>query len=258
MASSKSLQPLLQTTTLWRGSRPRPGHAFAFQVQRYLSQRPQRAGGFPYLVYRHLFERKELLRRLRFPREYVPIETKIWWTVKWTPRLLFELVSHGVRYPFWRMQYSWPPGKEGVVVKSRIGRFLYQFLMDNPEVHRLFNITVLLWGHFHFSEGHSMKPNLGHHPGILYSSYAYVYSHDLKLGDVVVVIPLDFDPKTKSGGLVKRIAGLEGHRLSVTTGIYRSQYLLPVQLILFLWSRPERISLIAYTAKDRTLLRSWR
>lgn len=222
MASSRSLQPLLQIPILLRGSRSRPGHAF--QIQRYLLQGPKREEkGFPCLVYKQDLSRKKLLGRLKFPRKYEPIPIKISWTVSRIPRFLTELVSHGVRYPFW-----WRTTKKGVVVKSRVGSFFNDFLVDNPKVWRLLNTTVQPWGFFHYSTGRSMEPTLGGNPGILYSSYAYIDRDDLKVGDVVMVLDIDFDAK-RGGGIIKRIAGLEGNRLWVTTGRYRTPYVLPVR-----------------------------
>ena len=72
-----------------------------------------------------------------------------------------------------------------------------------------------------------MEPTLGGNPGILYSSHAYIDRDDLKVGDVVMVLDIDFD--AKRGGIVKRIAGLEGDRLWVTTGRYRTPYILLVR-----------------------------
>lgn len=136
---------------------------------------------------------------------------------------LTELVFHGVRYPFW-----WRTEKKWVVVKSRVGSFFNDFLVDNPKVWRLLNTTVQPWGFFHYSTGRSMEPTLGGNPGILYSSYAYIDRDDLKVGDVVMVLDIDFDAK-RGGGIIKRIAGLEGNRLWVTTGRYRTPYILPVR-----------------------------
>lgn len=98
------------------------------------------------------------------------------------------------------------------------------FWSTTQKVYRLLNTTVQPWGFFHYNEGQSMEPTLGGNPGILYSSHAYIDRDDLKVGDVVMVLDIDFD--AKRGGIVKRIAGLEGDRLWVTTGRYRTPYIL--------------------------------
>lgn len=230
VSPSRSLSPLLQITTPRWGSRSEPRHAF--QIQQYLFHGTKNEeGGFPYRQESQGLKRNELLRRLSFPRKYMPITSKIWWTMKWTPLLLIQLVFVGVRYPFWQIQNPRLPEEEGAVVKSRTGRFFYGFVTRSGCL-SLLNIIMQPWGYLAICSGNSMQPSLGNR-GISYHSYAYVESQDVSLGDVVSVLGPTYDDKQTPWG--KRIAGLEGDRIWYTTGKYRTQYILPVRFLLFFY-----------------------
>lgn len=196
-------QPLLQFTILRLGSKPRSAHAF--QIQRYLSNGPKKAeGGFGYHFKSWRLPRKVLLQRLRFPRRYKPTLSKLRWTAKRIPKLLYTLVDVGVRWPMW---YPRLPDETVGKVKSQIGRFFYDFVVQR-EVLDMLNWTMLPWGYFHDSSGNSMQPTLGGQPAILYSSYTYVQSRDISLGDVVNVLGPDYDKNHTTW--TKRVAAFEG------------------------------------------------
>lgn len=223
-----SLQPLLQTTILRWGSRPRPRHAF--QIQQYVFYGTKnKKNDFPYYTKSRSENRKELLRRLSFPRKYMPIHSKIWWTIKRTPLLLKTLIVVGPR----RMQTLPPPEKKGVAVKSRIGRLFYH-LVTHPEIYELLGTTFEPWGVFYTNSGKSMRPTYSGNKAISYSSYTYIEKQNVSLGDVVVVLGPEWDSGT--GIMCKRVAALEGARLYVTTGRYRTQHIRQVTFLLLLWS----------------------
>ena len=208
----RPLQPLLGITTPQWGSRLRPGHAF--QVQRcLLHDNKNEEEGFPYFEAgpwsQQSPRRKEMLRRLRFPRKYMPLYGKIWWTLKWTPQLLRTLIILGVRYPR-RSQY-FPPEAKGVVVKGRIGRLFYNFV-SQQECLDLLNTTMRPWGFFRGSSGPSMLPTFGANPAIIYSSYTYTNREDVKIGHIVIIVTPFYDDH-RGGCWIKRVAALEGDLL---------------------------------------------
>lgn len=216
MPPMRSLQPLLQISTPPWGSRPRPRHAF--QIERRLFHgRNSEEEGFPYAIGMswQTFKREDVLRRLRFPREYTPTLSAIWWTAKHTPRLLVTLVYHGVRLSFWRMQI---PQKEKV--KSRAGRFFHDVVMQ-PDCYHQLAMTVKPWGYFGTSTGTSMEPTLSTKNMIFYASYSYVNSYDVSLGDVVIIVR----PKCNDGRgtFGKRVAALEGSHIRVNAFRYKTQ-----------------------------------
>ena len=217
MPWSRSPLPLLQFKILRSGSRPRSRHAF--QIQRCSSKGPKREGeGFPYNFTSWHLPRKVLLKRLRFPREYMPIHRRIWWTMRWTPQLMYVLVN--------RMWNPRPSTERCGEVKSRIGRSFYNFVIQK-EVQDMLNLTMLPWGYFHSTSGPSMQPTLGCNPAILYGSYAYVDSRDVRLGDVVTVVKPD-DKDKDQRTWCKRIAALERDRIWVNPGQSITKYTLSV------------------------------
>lgn len=226
---TKSPQPLLQFTILRWGSTPRSRHAF--QIQRYLSNGPIREEErLPYhFTSRHL-PRKVLLGRLRFPREDKHTLSKIWWATKHTPKLLYALVNQGVRFLYRRIRNPRPPEERGGVVKSRIGRLFYEFVRPN-ESRDLLNLTMQPWGYFHNLGGQSMQPTLGGNGAILYSSYAYLESQDIRLGDVVCVISPDHDKEKATW--CKRVAALGEKQILVDPGRSITKYILPVHNCFF-------------------------
>ena len=148
------------------------------------------------------------------------------------------------------------PEKEGFVVKSRIGRFVYDFVTYEhqfvtiithqfvtnrfhsvkPALIFILNTTVKPWGLFTVCSGESMQPTFGGNPGITYASNAYIDTQDIKLGDVVFLL----GPKRNYSGTswwTKRVAALEGHRIW-TIGVGRMQYILPVRFFLSLYVDP--------------------
>lgn len=229
MPPLRPLHHLLQITSPRWGSKPQPIHAF--QIQRYLSRGGRsEEKGFPYLQRVSASHgRTDLLGRLSFPREYMPTLGKIWWTTKWTPLLLFTLIYYGLRDLFCGRQIPRPPTERRVVVKSRIGRFFYD-IVGQPECFELLNTTIQPWGCFRRNNGNSMQPTLGGNPAILYTSYAYRDSQDVKLGDVVLVLGPDYDDTKRH--MCKRVAALAGDRIW-TTGPYRTHSIVLVRTFYF-------------------------
>ena len=204
---------LLRVSILRKSSRPRPKQAF--QIDRSLFHDLQGKGnGFPFLNHSRVLKREELLRRLRFPREYGPTHRKTWWTITWIPSVLRAIV---IRLKDFRM----PPVQKDVVVKSQIGRFFYEFVSGGDFLPRL-NLAVQPWGFFGTSEGESMQPTFAGCRSIHYSSYAYVDRRGIHIGDVVIVLGINWE--ANEGGLWgKRVAGLEGDRICVMRrGAYRT------------------------------------
>lgn len=217
MLWSRSPQPLLQSTILRWCSRPRSSHVF--QIERYLSNGPKKEEEeFPYRFTSWHLPQKVLLRRLRFPRKYMPTHRKIWWTMGWTPLLLYVLL-----YRMWNPRPSMERGGE---VKSRIGRSFYNFVRQH-EVLDMLNLTILPWGYFYTSSGPSMQPTFGVNPCILYGSYAYIVSRDIRLGDVVTIGRPDFKGKGERTW-TKRVAALERDRIWVNPGQSITKYILSV------------------------------
>ena len=251
-------RPLLQIASSRWDSRPQPGHLSPIQCRLVRASETKRSGSpdrkeTPFTP----SEREWLMKE---SREKKPLLSKIWWTVKHTPWLLKEMVYTVVRYTQWRMLNPRLPEKEGVVVKSRIGRFFYDFVtyqhkfvtnqfMTHQFVTRpicliypafivALNTTVKPWGHFAQSSGDSMQPTFGGNPAISFESKAYTDNQDIKLGDVVALL----GPERNYIGqclLVKRVAALEGHRI-LTTGKGRMQYTLQVRFFLSLHVDPSR------------------
>ena len=134
----------------------------------------------------------------------------IWWAGRHTPQLLKTLLLHGWEYLLGRMPA--PPEAKGVEVKSPIGRFVYEFFSQPAVLHSL-NVTMLPWGQFSKNSGRSMQPTLPGSPAVTYMSFDYVDERDLKVGDVVTVIPPDYDKHGRRW--CKRIAALSGDRIWV-------------------------------------------
>lgn len=207
----RSLQPLLNITTLRWGSKPRPRHVFG--IQRYLFHGAKSGKEvFPYHQLWSAFKREELLRRLKFPREYMPY----WSTVRWLkiniPQLLVGLVRCGVPYFVRRIRTPQSTEAKGIIVKSRVGRFFHDFVIETDSF-TLLNTTMLPWGLFGISHGSSMEPTLSAQSSITYSSYAYVDKQEVSRGDVVVVLGPHYDEKKEL--LIKRVAALGGERVMV-------------------------------------------
>lgn len=207
----RPLQPLLNITTLRWGSKPRPRHVFG--IQRYLFHGAKSGKEeFPYRQLWWPLKREELLRRLEFPREYMPYWSKVWWTISHLPQLLVELVRRGVPYFLWRIRTPQSTEAKGIIVKSRVGRFFYDFVIETNSL-SLLNITMQPWGFWARSSGSSMEPTLSAHPSIQYCSYAYVDTQEVSRGDVVTVLGPHYDEKKDL--LNKRVAALEGERVMV-------------------------------------------
>ena len=211
MPPSRPLQPFLGITTPSLSTRPRP--IPAFRIQRYQSNDPKgRQESFPYYAtFDPGLKREDLLIKLRFPRNYMSTVDKIRWTKIFIPQLTITLYRHYKNYLLGGMKI--PPEIKDVKVESRIGRFIYDFV-SQPAVMNSLNLTILPWGTLSKSRGSSMKPTLPGDPSITYRSHAYTDEKDVKLGDVVVVVPFKYDD---DGDLyAKRIAALGGDRVWVT------------------------------------------
>ena len=100
-----------------------------------------------------------------------------------------------------------------------------------------------------------MRPTFSGNPAISYSSYAYVKSQDVSVGDVVTVLGPKWDGGDGFWG--KRVAAIEGARISVTSGSYKTQKIREVNFLLLPLSLKQRLSLIASTDTAGMLLRSW-
>ena len=234
MASRVSIQRngLLEIPSPRWGSRPppqRPRHAL--QIQRCLLYGTKREEkGSPY-NWKHWTwgraTREELLRRLKFPRKDEPLISKIWWTMKWTPQLLRTVIICALLYPFRHRQ----PPEQGVVVKSRIGRFFFNFVAQD-EVVSVLRTTFQPWGLFAFCDGPSMEPTFSSNPAVAYSSYAYTNSEDVKVGDVVVVVRPGSD--AEGPHWIKRVAALGGKRVCLTQRIYGTRFIFLVKFSLTL------------------------
>ena len=207
----RPLQPLLKITTLRWGSKPRPRHVFG--IQRYLFHGAKSGKeGFPYRQLSRPLKREELLRRLGFPREYMPYWSGVWWTTSRAPQLLVELVRRGVPYFLLRIRTPRSTEAKGIIVKSRVGCFFHDFVIETDYV-TLLNIALLPWGSLGISTGSSMEPTLGSNSSISYSSYSYVDTQEVSRGDVVVVLAPHYDEKKEL--VTKRVAALEGERVMV-------------------------------------------
>ena len=258
MPPMRPQRPLLQIASSRWDSRPLPGHLSRIQCHLFRASETKRSGSpnrkeTP-------FTPSERERFMKESRQKKPLLSKIWWTVKHTPWLLMQLAYTAVRYTQWRMLNPRLPEKEGVVVKSRIGRFFYDFVTYQHKfvtnqfmTHQLvtrpiryiypafiaaLNTTVKPWGYLGQSSGDSMQPTFGGNPAILFESNAYTDNQDIKLGDVVSLL----GPERKYIGqwlLFKRVAALEGHRI-LTTGTGRMQYTVPVRYFLSLYVDPSR------------------
>lgn len=207
----RPLQPLLNITNLRWGSKPRPRHVFG--IQRYLFHGAKSGREvFPYRQLRLPLKREEFLRRLEFPREYMPYWSKVWWYTSHLPQLLVELVRCGVPYFLRRIRTPQSTEAKGIIVKSRVGRFFHDFVVETDYLTLLSN-TMLPWGFLGTSSGSSMEPTLSAHSSITYSSYAYVDTQEVSRGDVVTVLAPGYDEKKQL--LNKRVAALEGERVMV-------------------------------------------
>ena len=210
----RPLQPLLNITTLRWGIRLRPRHVFG--IQRYLFHGAKSGKEeFPYRWVWGNLEREELLRRLKFPREYMPYWSKVWWTTSHIPQLLLELVRCGVPYALWRLRNSRSPDEQVIIIKSRVGSFFHD-LVTQTDCFQLLSTTMQPWGYFSISTGISMEPTLSS-PSVQYSSYAYVDTpQEVSRGDVVSVLGPQYDDAKAC--ITKRVAALEGERIRVARG----------------------------------------
>ena len=253
------MRPLLHrlqiTSSRW-GSRPQPGHLPRIQYRLFRASEGKRRGPpHPKETAIIASQREWLLKECSLAREKKPLLSKIWWTVKHIPWLLKELVYIVVQYTQWRMLNPRLPEAGGFVVKSRIGRFFHDFVTheylsftNQSMTHQfdtyrirliklkfiyILNVTVKPWGLFSATRGQSMQPTFGGNPAILYASYAYIDSQDIKLGDVIIFLAPernDFGTRLFS----KRVAALEGDRIW-TIGQGRMQYIYAVRFFLFLY-----------------------
>ena len=235
--SLRPLQHLLQITTLWWGSRPRPRHAFQIQLcLSYSNTREERE--FPYCQTTQSSQRhKELLRGLRFPRKRWAIYDKISWLKKWTPPLLKRLIIVGRRYP-WRKQ------NPRFVATRNIGHFFFHFITHDKQFFTLLDMTILPWGCISKNSGTSMQPTFSGNPSISYNSYIFE-SRDVSIGDVVGLLDPEYDASKTILG--KRIAAVEGDRILEFKGSTGAPKKKTGISLLFLY----------YTDKARILLRSW-
>ena len=205
-----SLRPVLPlfdfTASRWGNSiRLRPRHVF--HVQRFLSHGTKsEKKKFPYFTERPYLNRESLLRRLSFPREYMPYWSGIWWTTRHIHILLIVppvLLIRSCLYRPWR-SLNLPMVNEGVEGNSHV---LGDIIM-------LLNMVIQPWGVILRGTGPSMQPTFPARLAPLYASYAYVDKRDVRRGDVVVVIPPE--PREKHRLICKRIAALGGERIRVT------------------------------------------
>ena len=259
MPPMRPLRPHLQITSSRWGSRPQPGHLARIQCRLFrVSESKPREPPHPTETAFKASKREWMLKECSFARQKKPLLSKIWWTVKHIPELLMELVYLVVQYTQWRMLNPRLPKVEGVVAKSRIGRFFYDFVthkyqsFDNQSMTHQFdtyrirliklnfieilNKTVKPWGWFSAARGKSMQPTFGGYPAIGYASNAYVDNQDIKVGDVIIVLgPERYDLGTR--WISKRVAALEGDRIW-TIGEGRNQYIYEVRIFLFLYINP--------------------
>ena len=252
----RPLRPRLQFTSSQWGSRPQPGQLPRIQC-RLIRGSETRRREFPPREETGLTasEREWALEQCSLARQKRPLLSKIWWTMKHVPWLLKELVYLVVQYTQWRMLSSRLPEVEEFVVKSRIGRFLYDFLTyeyqsvtalsmtHQSDTHRIglirkltfidiLSTTVKPWGLFSQGMGDSMQPTFIN-PAIKYSSNAYNDNQDIKLGDVVAFLGPERN-YLGTGLLCKRVAALEGDRIwTIRQG--RMQYIYAVRVFLFLF-----------------------
>ena len=256
----RPLRPLHQIASSRWDSRPKPGHLPRIQCRLFRVSETNRGGSPPpkntVFTASH---RERFLKECSLARQKKPLLSRIWWTVKHMPWLLKALIRIAVQYAQWRMLNPRLPEVEGVVVKSRIGRFFYDFVTYQYQVvisqsmtyqsntHRprlinlaafvdILNIAVKPWGVFIKVRGNSMQPTLSGKPAIVYASNAYIDNTDIKLGDVVIFLGPDRDYLGPSW-LGKRVAALEGDRIW-TIGVGRMQYILPVRFFLSLYIDP--------------------
>ncbi len=184
---------LLGITSRWWGSRPRPGTP-AFRIPwRQLYSTKRRKGEFPYRDIYGPLERKELLRRLSFPRVYPSFWSKIRWTAMHITQLLKALIHHGVQYRvLLRIRYPDDPR----VVKSRIGCAVCNLILQ-PDFLKILNEAIRPWGYIAGGSGRSMLPTLSSCLSVTNNSYAYTQREDIKLGDIVAVLNPKYDDKQK-------------------------------------------------------------
>ena len=254
MPPTRPLRRHLQFTSSRWGSRAQLGHLPRIQCRLFrVSEGKRRGPPHPQEAAIIAFLRERKLNECSLARQEKPLLSKIWWTVKCIPRLLKELIYIGVQYSHWRMLNPRLPAVKGIVVKSRTGRFFYdfvtyQYLSDlnqsmthQSETHRIhfrktafieiLNKTVEPWGLFCEARGESMQPTFSGQPAIAYASNAYIDNQDIKLGDVVWFL----GPERYSLGaswLCKRVAALEGDRIW-TIGRGRMPYIYEVQFVCF-------------------------
>ena len=224
MPSSRLLHPRFGITTLSLCSGPR--HIAAPWLQRYRSNDPKRGHSTPT---GQRPKREDILKSLRFPRKGADIPTfpKIVWAIVHIPQFLNTLKFHVKEYLLGRMPV--PPESEGFETKSRVGRFVYNFLTQELVLSSL-NRTIEPWGYLGKCLGGSMLPSIPASPGIVYCFYAYFEKQDIKVGDVVTIAGPNYDNDGKF--LCKRVAALEGDIVRVRGTQGRSQKTYQVRLFL--------------------------
>ncbi|KAF6229914.1 hypothetical protein HO133_004251 [Letharia lupina] len=220
------LQPLLNITSPRWGNRPRPRHAF--QIQKYLFHSTKNEDEiFPYTETERSSQgpkRKELLRRLRFPRKYKSTPDKLWCVLKHTPQLLKTVIAVSVQFRSWQRERL----PHGMRVKSRIGNFFYHLLTQREGICiRMLNMTIMPWGYVYIGRGDSMRPTYSGNLAFSYTAYAYVGSQDISPGDVVFALGWKYD--VDIGCVIKRVAGLEGDRIWVDPGPNRAKYIIRIE-----------------------------
>ena len=208
MPSLRPVLPLFDfTASRWGSSiRLRPRH-----VQRFLSYGTKsEKKRFPYYTERRDLPREALLRRLSFPREYMPYWSGIWWTTRHIPILSIRpiLLIRLCLYLPLRM-WNLPMANKGVIGNSCGARLFYVLCIID-----LLNIVMQPWGLILLGEGPSMQPTFPARHAPIYASYAYFDRRDVRRGDVVVVMPPE--RYEKQGLICKRIAALGGERIRVT------------------------------------------
>ena len=253
MPPMRPLRPYLQFTNSRWGSRAQLRHLPRIQCRPFQASEGKRRGPpHPRETATIAFQRERQLNECSLARQEKPFLSKIWWTVKHIPWLLKELVHVVVQYTHWRMLNPRLPAVEGVVVKSRIGRFFYDFVtyeylsdlnqsMTHPsETHGIhfsksafigrLSTTVEPWGLFAAASGTSMQHTFSGKPAIIYASHAYIDNQYIKVGDVVVFVGPEKD-YTGADWLCKRVAALEGDRIW-TIGRGRMPYFYPILFFL--------------------------
>ena len=208
--SLRPVLPLFDTAPRWGNNiRLRPRHVFHNQRSLSHDTKSQKER-FPYYIKGLGLTRETLLRRLSFPREYMPYWIRICLTTFSVPLLLIgslDLIRLSL-YRFWGNR-NLPRVDKGSEGNSYTALLFYVF-----GIIRLLSILMRPWGLIQLNQGPSMQPTLRARPAPSYASYAYIDRRDVRRGDVVVVLPPE--RYNKGAFICKRIAGLGGDRIRVT------------------------------------------